>query len=73
MAELRGKGWRVVGYFLWMLGAGLHLDGGPELLARGMLAVGLLVFLKGAWQSWQSPAQWQRETAGEEPGSPNRP
>ena len=26
VAELHGKGWRVLGYFLWMLGAGVVLD-----------------------------------------------
>lgn len=31
MKELHGKGWCVLGYFLWMLGAGVFLDarGGP--------------------------------------------
>jgi len=50
MAELRGKGWRVLGYFIWMLGAGVVLDGdggGPGPL---LLGVGAGIFALGAWQ-----------------------
>ena len=38
MAELRGKGWRVLGYFIWMLGAGVVLD--SEALTAGGAAPG---------------------------------
>ena len=43
MRELRGKGWRVLGYFLWMLGAGVVLD--SERRAAGAL---LLAGRRGA-------------------------
>jgi hypothetical protein len=51
MAELRGKGWRVLGYFVWMLGAGIVLDGRPGLAGRALLATGAGLFLLGVWQS----------------------
>jgi hypothetical protein len=51
MPELRGKGWRVLGYFLWMLGAGIVLDGPPGTVGKLLLALGAGLFLLGAWQS----------------------
>jgi hypothetical protein len=48
---LRGKGWRVLGYFVWMLGAGVLLDSDWIALGRLLLVVGAAVFLIGAWQS----------------------
>jgi hypothetical protein len=52
--ELRGKGWRVVGYFVWMLGAGVVLDSDWLTLGRALLAIGAAVFLFGVWQSLRS-------------------
>ena len=51
MPELRGKGWRVLGYFIWMLGAGIVLD--SQAIGAGglLLAVGAGLFLIGAAQS----------------------
>ena len=51
MRELRGKGWRVVGYFIWMLGAGVVLDSHAVVTGRLLLAVGARVFAAGVWQS----------------------
>jgi len=72
MAELRGKGWRVLGYFLWMLGAGLVLDSDARGAAALLLIVGLTLFLVGAWQSWVVGAEWKGDQAGEGPSSPHR-
>ena len=49
MPELRGKGWRVLGYFVWMLGAGMVLDGSGALVAAGrvLLGVGVALFVIG--------------------------
>lgn len=51
MAEMRGKGWRVLGYFIWMLGAGVLLDGDARRLANLLLLFGAGLFLFGLWQS----------------------
>jgi hypothetical protein len=51
MRELRGKGWRVVGYFVWMLGAGVVLDSHAAVTGRVLLAVGAVLFAAGVWQS----------------------
>jgi len=51
MRELRGKGWRVIGYFVWMLGAGVILDSDNLGLGRLLLAAGVALFALGAWQS----------------------
>jgi hypothetical protein len=51
MRELRGKGWRVIGYFVWMLGAGVLLDSDDLAAARLLLAVGAATFAVGVWQS----------------------
>lgn len=51
MAELYGKGWRVIGYFVWMLGAGVLLDGDTPAMGRLLLVAGASLFLAGAWQS----------------------
>ncbi len=51
MVELRGKGWRVVGYFLWMLGAGVVLDSAALAAGGVLLAVGAVLFGLGVVQS----------------------
>lgn len=51
MRELRGKGWRVLGYFVWMLGAGVVLDSQALAVGRALLAVGAGLFATGVWQS----------------------
>ena len=52
MAELRGKGWCVLGYFIWMLGAGIVLDHESSGAGPLLLAVGAALFSLGAWQAW---------------------
>jgi hypothetical protein len=51
MSELRGKGWRVLGYLIWMLGAGLVLDGDGGAAARLVLICGGALFATGVVQS----------------------
>ena len=51
MAELHGKGWRVLGYFIWMLGAGVVLDSEATRAGGAMLALGAGLFLVGTAQS----------------------
>lgn len=51
MVELRGKGFRVLGFFVWMLGAGIVLDGGVQVAGGVLLVGGALLFGIGAWQS----------------------
>jgi membrane protein implicated in regulation of membrane protease activity len=51
MRELRGKGWRVLGYFLWMVGAGVVLDSDALGAGRLLLALGAALFATGVWQS----------------------
>lgn len=51
MGELRGKGWRVLGYFFWMLGAGFVLDGSSDWPGRLLLSLGGGLFALGVWQS----------------------
>ena len=53
MVELHGKGWRVLGYFLWMLGAGVWLDGEGTWWGRILLALGVALFVIGVLQSRQ--------------------
>jgi hypothetical protein len=72
MDELRGKGWRVLGYFVWMLGAGIALDSDARGIADLLMMVGLVVFLIGAWQSWVLGAEWERNRTREEPGTADR-
>ena len=55
MAELHGKGWRVLGYFVWMLGAGVVLDSEAVAWGRLLLVAGATLFCVGAWQSWRQP------------------
>ncbi len=52
MAELRGKGWRVLGYFVWMLGAGVILDSKALAVGAILLGTGAALFAVGVWQSW---------------------
>lgn len=51
MAELRGKGWRVLGYFIWMLGAGVVLDADAIGLGSAVLLAGCLLFGVGVLQA----------------------
>ena len=51
MRELRGKGWRVTGYFIWMLGAGVVLDSDHVGFGRLLLGSGVALFALGVWQS----------------------
>jgi hypothetical protein len=51
MRELRGKGWRVTGYFVWMLGAGVVLDSNATRTGGLLLAAGASLFGVGVWQS----------------------
>jgi hypothetical protein len=51
MRELQGKGWRVLGYFVWMLGAGVYLDSDALGLAGVLMGAGAVAFLVGAVQS----------------------
>ena len=51
MAELRGKGWRVFGYFVWMLGAGVVLDSRAAGVGLLLLASGAFLFGVGVVQS----------------------
>jgi len=71
MAELRGKGWRVLGYFVWLLGAGIVLDSDADRFAALLVTLGGALFLYGAWQSWVVP-ETEREQPCEEPDAPNR-
>jgi hypothetical protein len=54
MFELYGRGWRTVGYFAWMLGAGIILDGGGLFWGRTLLLSGAFFFFVGVWQSLSS-------------------
>ena len=55
MNELRGKGWRVLGYFSWMLGAGVVLDSDALGLGSMILLTGIILFSVGVLQA-QRPA-----------------
>jgi hypothetical protein len=57
MRELRGKGWRVVGYFVWMLGAGMLLDSDHTTIGRLLLLAGAALFGLGVWQSIAGPRE----------------
>ena len=59
MRELRGKGWRVLGYFVWMLGAGVVLDSPALGIGRLLLALGAGLFAAGVWQSTRSDGEPQ--------------
>lgn len=50
MPELYGKGWRVLGYFVWMLGAGVVLESDASALGVLLLVVGATAFVIGALQ-----------------------
>lgn len=56
MHELHGKGWRVAGYFIWMLGAGVILDSDHLAAGRLLLLGGAALFSLGAWQSLRGGA-----------------
>lgn len=47
---MRGKGWRVLGYFIWMLGAGVVLDSEAARMGGLLLALGAGLFCLGAAQ-----------------------
>ncbi len=48
MDESVGKPQRVAGFFVWMVGAGIALDGGHANVAGALLALGSILFLWGA-------------------------
>jgi membrane protein implicated in regulation of membrane protease activity len=48
---MRGKGWRVFGYFIWMLGAGVLLDSEAAGVGGALLALGAALFAVGTAQS----------------------
>jgi hypothetical protein len=50
VSELHGKGWRVLGYFLWMLGAGVLLDSDAVVIGTAVCAAGAALFALGALQ-----------------------
>ena len=60
MSELHGKGWRVLGYFVWMLGAGLVLEGDSGAFGGFLLLAGGATFLIGVVQEWWSGAEADR-------------
>jgi hypothetical protein len=51
MPELRGKGWRVIGYFIWMLGAGVVLDSESSGAGGVLLLLGAALFGLGVAQA----------------------
>lgn len=51
MRELKGKGWRVLGYFVWMLGAGVYLDSDALGPAAVLMGAGATAFFLGTVQS----------------------
>lgn len=51
MRELAGKGWRVLGYFIWMLGVGVYLDSDASGAGAALLLIGGSMFAVGAVQS----------------------
>lgn len=55
MSELRGKGWRVLGFFLWMQGAGVVLDGRAHGIGAMLLAGGAALFALGVAQALRMP------------------
>lgn len=57
MSELAGKGWRVLGYFVWMLGAGVILDSDAWAAGGALLAIGAGLFVLGATHSTADDAE----------------
>ena len=51
MRELAGKGWRVFGYFVWMIGAGVFLDSDAGIVAGLLLLAGAGLFALGVAQT----------------------
>ncbi len=51
MRELAGKGWRVLGYFVWMLGAGVVLDSEACRVGVLVMTTGAAMFGLGVVQS----------------------
>ncbi len=51
MREMAGKGWRVLGYLIWMLGAGVVLDSTAWRLGGLLLVCGGGLFALGVAQS----------------------
>jgi hypothetical protein len=57
LEELRGKGWRVLGYFLWMLGAGIVLDAESTTFGTLLLVAGVASYLAGLAQRQSLPVE----------------
>jgi hypothetical protein len=57
LEALRGKGWRVLGYFLWMLGAGIVLDADATTFGSLLLAAGVIAYLAGLVQGQSLPLE----------------
>lgn len=57
LEALRGKGWRVFGFFLWMLGTGIVLDGDAFAFGSLLLGVGMAAFLGGIVQGSRLPQE----------------
>ena len=47
MGSLAARGWRVLGYFVWMLGAGIVLDSEAWTAGAVLCVGGLLLFALG--------------------------
>ena len=61
MSDLRGKGWRVLGYFIWMLGAGVVLDSDAIGFCGVMLLTGFILFGIGVLQAQRPAAEGAKE------------
>jgi hypothetical protein len=61
MSDLRGKGWRVLGYFIWMLGAGVVLDSNAIGFGGVMLLTGFILFGIGVLQAQRPAAEGAKE------------
>jgi hypothetical protein len=57
LEALRGKGWRVLGYFLWMLGAGIVLDATSTTFGTLLLVAGLASYVAGLAQGRSVPVE----------------
>lgn len=61
MSDLRGKGWRVLGYFTWMLGAGVVLDSNAVGIGGVLLLTGFILFGVGVLQALRPAAEGAKE------------